>query len=177
MIAIAVVDENWSLGKDGKLLVHLSGDLKYFKEKTIGKTIIMGRKTFEGMGGRLLPGRETVILSGDPDFDSGCKVCRSLFETFEYLEGKRGEDLFAAGGEAVYKLFLPYCDTFFITKIFAAYEADRHFPNLDERPDCFSCEPASDVIEENGVRYQFFKYTRKQNGRDKRDNCGEEPCN
>ena len=160
MNAIAVVDENWGLGKDGKLLTHLSGDLRYFKEKTLGKTIILGRKTFESMGGRLLPGRETVILSRDSGFAQGCKVLRDLDEALTFVSGKNGEDVFVAGGEAVYRLFLPYCDTFYITKLYASFEADRFFPNLDEAPDVFKTEWSGAVLEEKGVRYQFFMYKR-----------------
>ena len=63
MNAIVVVDKNWCIGKDGGLLVHLSKDLKYFKEKTIGKTLIVGRKTLESFpGGKPLPGRKTIML-------------------------------------------------------------------------------------------------------------------
>jgi len=160
MNAIAVVDENWGLGKDGKLLVHLSGDLKYFKEKTIGKTIIIGRKTYESLGKRLLPDRETVIVSKNMKYDPGCMVCRSLEETLRYVKGRRPGDVFVAGGEAVYTLFLPYCDTFFITKIQASYEADRFFPNLDKL-DRFYIDKSSGVVEENGVKYRFFKYVRE----------------
>lgn len=160
MNAIAVVDENWGLGKDGKLLVHLSGDLRYFKGKTLGKTIIIGRETFEGMSGRILPGRDTVVLSRNPHFKADCPVCHSLEETFGFLREKPGDELFVAGGEAVYRLFFPYCGRFYITKIFDAFEADRFFPNLDAEPERFTAFKSGEVMEENGVRYQFFEYVR-----------------
>ena len=64
MNIIVVVDENWNIGKDGGLLVHLSGDLKYFKEKTYGKTVVVGRKTLESFpGGKPLPGRTNIVLT------------------------------------------------------------------------------------------------------------------
>ena len=137
MKAIVAVDENWGIGSCGKLLVHLPGDLKYFKSKTLGNTIIIGRETFDSMGGKLLPGRQTLILSKNGDLKPGCPVLHSLDETLKYVKGRRSEELFVAGGEIIYKLFLPYCDTFFVTKIYKAFEADRYFPNLDERPDDF----------------------------------------
>ena len=161
MIAIAVVDENWGLGNDGKLLARLPGDLKHFKEKTLGKTVIMGRKTFESMSGKLLPGRETVILSRDAGFKPGCTVLRSLDEVLGYVKGLPGDGVFVAGGEEIYRLFFPYCGTFFITKLYAAFEADRHFPNLDESPEAFTVKKSGGVMEENGVKYQFFEYTKK----------------
>jgi len=160
MNAIAAVDKNWGLGMNGKLLAHLPGDLRYFKEKTLGKTIIIGRETFESMSGKLLPGRGTVILSRNMDFKAECPVFHSLEETLGGLENKVGEDVFVAGGEAIYRLFLPYCDRFYITKLYAAFEADRHFPDLDESPEMFALKTASDVMEENGVGYQFFEYAR-----------------
>ena len=160
MNAIAIVDENWGLGKDGKLLIHLPGDLKYFKEKTLGKTIIIGRKTFDSLGKRLLPDRETVIVSQNMKYDPGCMVCRSLEEALRYVKGRRPDDVFVAGGEAIYNLFLPYCDTFFITKIQASFEADKYFPNLDSS-NRFYIDKSSAVVEENGVKYRFYKYTRE----------------
>jgi len=160
MNAIVIVDQNWGIGKSGQLLVHLPGDLKYFKEKTLGNTIIMGRETFDSMGGRLLPGRESVILSRNENFKPGCHVCKSLDETLEYVKDKPSENVFVAGGETVYRLFLPYCDKFFITKMYAEFEADRFFPNLDEQPENFKVVRESEITSENGVKYQFFEYAR-----------------
>ena len=74
MKAIAALDRNWAIGRDGKLLCHIPGDLKYFKEQTLGKTLVMGRKTLESLpGGSPLPGRENVIIS------------RTLPESDEYI--------------------------------------------------------------------------------------------
>jgi len=160
MNAIVIVDKNWGIGNGGKLLAHLPGDLKYFKEKTIGNTIIIGRETFVGMGSKLLPGRETIVLSTKEDFNPGCLVCSSLDDTFKNIAGKEPETLFVAGGESVYRLFLPYCNKIFVTKINAAFEADRYFPNLDANPDEFSVTRQSDMICENSIEYRFFEYNR-----------------
>ena len=161
MNAIAVVDENWGLGKDGKLLAHLPGDLKYFKGKTLGKTIIIGRETFDSMGRTTLPDRETVVLSENPEFNAQCTVCRSREETLDYIKSKPDDELFIAGGEAIYRLFFSRCDKFFITKLYATFDADRYFPNLDRRRDEFEIKEAGAALEENGIRYQFFEYIRK----------------
>jgi dihydrofolate reductase len=162
MNAITVVDQNWGIGHNGKLLVHLPGDLKYFKEKTTGKTVIIGRETFDSMGGKLLPGRKTLILSRNTSLKPDCPVFHSLEDTIAYVKNKQEEELFVAGGEAIYRLFLPYCDTFFITKIHKAFEADRYFPNLDESPDEFKMHWSGNIMEENAVKYQFFEYRRKK---------------
>jgi len=163
MNAIVVADQNWGIGCGGKLLAHLPGDLNYFKEKTLGNTIIIGRETFDSMGGRLLPGRETLILSRNPDFKADCPVFHSLEETLEYVKDKPGEKIFVAGGEAIYRLFLPFCDAFFVTKILKEFEADRYFPNLDASPEEFAVNWSSDIMEENAVKYQFIKYIKQYN--------------
>ncbi|MCI8630743.1 MAG: dihydrofolate reductase [Firmicutes bacterium] len=177
MKAIAVVDKNWGIGKDGALLVHLPGDLKYFKENTLGKVLIMGRKTLESLpGGKALPGRTTIVLSGDENYEpkaaEGARTlpCTSFDElmatllSLEFAEGiDLEDDVIAAGGESIYKQFLPYCNEILITKIDAEFDADKHFENLDELADCgmMKITYESEVMEENGVRYRFLKYSRQ----------------
>ena len=158
MNAIAVVDENWGIGRNGKLLVYLPSDLKYFKDKTLGKTVIMGRETFSGIG-RPLKGRETIVLSRSQNYKPGCLVFRSLDELLECLKSKNSEDVFVAGGETVYRQLLPYCGRFFITKMQGRFEADRHFPNLDVGAE-FSIVWSSGWMEENSIKYQFTEYKR-----------------
>lgn len=159
MNIIVVVDEKWNIGKDGTLLVHLPGDLKYFREKTLGKTVVVGRKTLESFpGGRPLPGRENIVLTRNMACDyHGCHIYHSKQELLEALEGK---DVFIAGGAEVYRQFLEDCDTFFVTKIYETFEADRSFPNLDEM-NGIQVTWQSDMQEEKGIRYQFFEYKRK----------------
>ena len=161
MKAIVVVDENWNIGRDGGLLVHLSGDLKYFKERTIGKTIVIGRKTLESFpGGKPLPGRPNLVLTRNPEYrPEGVQLFNSKEQLMEHLGGDT-ENVFICGGENIYRQFIEDCDTFYVTKIYAAYPADRSFPNLDERGD-MEVTWSSDVQEEKGIRYQFFEYTRK----------------
>ena len=162
MKAIVVVDENWGIGKDGQLLVHLPGDLAYSKEKTLGKTIIVGRKTLESFpGGKPLPGRRNIVLTENQSFDKdNCAICNDLDELFDEIAQLDGEDIFVVGGACIYELFLPYCDDVFVTRIQAAYDADRHFPNLDQS-DGFVKTWQSDLMEEKGVKYRFEKYSRK----------------
>jgi dihydrofolate reductase len=162
MKAIVVVDDNWGIGKDGQLLVHLPGDLAYFKEKTLGKTIIVGRKTLESFpGGKPLPGRRNIVLTENQSFDKdNCSICNDLDELFDEIAQLDGEDIFVVGGACIYELFLPYCDDVFVTRIQAAFDADRHFPNLDQS-DSFVKTWQSDLMEEKGVKYRFEKYSRK----------------
>ena len=156
MKAIAVLDRNWAIGRDGKLLCHIPGDLKYFKEQTLGKTLVMGRKTLESLpGGSPLPGRENVIISRTLPESDEYIVKRSVEEVLEYC---RGKDVFIAGGETVYRQFLDYCDEFLITHIDEEFDADAYFPNLAELGMKKVWE--SEEYEEKGHKYRFAKYTR-----------------
>ena len=161
MKAIVVVDENWGIGREGGLLVHLSGDLKYFKQKTMGKSMVLGRKTLESFpGGKPLPGRPNLVLTRNPEYQpEGVQIFNSKEELMEYL-GPDTENVFVCGGENIYRQFLEDCDQFYVTKIYDSYPADRSFPNLDERED-MEITWESEVQEEKGIRYQFFEYTRK----------------
>lgn len=161
MKAIVVADKNWGIGCNNKLLVHLPGDLKYFKDKTLGKTVVMGRETFESLPGKKpLPNRKNVVLTRNADYDAGCSICRSRQELMKMTKAGDTEDLFIIGGEKVYREFLPYCDTCYVTKIDKSYEADKFFPNLDEDEE-FEVVWESEIKEENGTRYQFVEYRRK----------------
>ena len=161
MKLILAADEKWGIGRDGGLLCHLPGDLKFFKEKTTGKTVIMGRVTLESLPGKKgLPGRRNLVLTRDETYQAErAEVVSSEEELWSALTGTPTDDVFVIGGAKVYQEFLPYCDTCYITKIYADLNADRFFTNLDE-DDQFTCEALSDVQEENGIRYQFYQYTR-----------------
>lgn len=159
MNAIVVVDENWNIGRDGGLLVHLPGDLKYFKERTYGKTVVVGRKTLESFpGAKPLPGRKNVVLSRNQDYrPKDCTVYHSKDELVKALEG---EEVFISGGEQIYRQFMEDCQRFYVTKIYDSFPADRSFPNLDEMGE-LAITWKSDIQEEKGIRYQFFEYTRE----------------
>lgn len=161
MRMILAADEKWGIGKDGKLLCHLSGDLKYFKETTMGKTVVMGRVTLESLpGGKGLPGRKNIVLTRDSDFFAeNVETVSSEEELWSALTGTKQEDVFIIGGAQVYKTFLPFCDKCFVTKIYGDFDADRFFVDLDKDPG-FSCHALSEVLEENGIKYQFFEYER-----------------
>lgn len=160
MNAIVAVDSNWAIGKDNQLLLHLPGDLQYFKEKTSGKVVVMGRTTLGTLpSGKPLKNRTNLVLSGNPDFQPDCPVFRTIEELLSYLKGFDPEDIFVIGGEMVYRQLLPLCDRVYVTKIEEAFQADKYFPNLDkmeewkligqEAPRC-----------ENGVTYRFTVYER-----------------
>ena len=157
MNAIVNVTENWGIGQDNRLLVTISDDLKRFRRLTTGRTVILGRKTLETFpGGRPLRGRRNLILSGNPSFYvNGATVVHSLAELRQAV--LPDEPLSVIGGASIYELLLPYCDAAYITRTLISPPADRFFPNLDELPGWELAE-ASEVLEENGVRFQYLDY-------------------
>ena len=162
MELILAADENWGIGKGGELLCRIPGDLKYFKERTMGKIMVMGRATLESLPGRKgLPGRTNYVLTSDTSYEAeNAQVVHSTGELMTALKDAEPDHVMVMGGERVYREFLPLCTVCYITKIYEKFDADRFFVNLDEDPD-FTCEAVSGVKEENGIKYQFFKYTRR----------------
>ncbi|HKK96176.1 MAG TPA: dihydrofolate reductase [Anaerovoracaceae bacterium] len=162
MNLIVAVDQNWGIGKNGQLLTKISGDMKFFKETTMGKVVVMGRRTFESIPSKkALPGRTNIILTKNKKYNApGCQIVTSKEELCDVVLSYNKEDVFLIGGENIYKDCLEYCDTLYITKIYDTFEADRHMVNIDSS-DGFNITWESEIMEENGVKYQFFKYERK----------------
>lgn len=153
--------KNNVIGKDNGLVWKLPNDLKRFKEKTTGHTIIMGRKTFESLGG-ILPDRKHIILSRNPDFniDSDCvKVVHSLLELEEYMNDE--EEHFVIGGAIIYNLLMPYCKKMYVTQLDKDFEGDTVFPRIsDEQWKEVSREKGPD----DGINdfdYEYITYVRK----------------
>ena len=133
MNIIVAVDKNWAIGNKGQLLVAIPADQKMFREETMGKVVVMGRKTLESLpGGQPLHGRTTIVLTHDKSYKvKGAAVCHDLNEALEELKKYPSEDIFICGGQGVYEQFLPYCNVAHVTYIDYAYEADTYFPNLE----------------------------------------------
>ena len=158
MNLIVAVDENWAIGKGGDQLAYISADLKRFKELTTGHPVILGRKTLATFpGGKPLKGRRNLILSATPGYTvDGADI----FANVDSLLAAATEDAFVIGGESVYRALLDHCHTAYVTKIHAAFPADRWFPDLDAHPDWTIAEE-SEVLEEQGIRFHYVTY-RKQ---------------
>lgn len=161
MKLIAAVSENWGIGKDNGLLFNIPKDMKFFREQTLGKVVILGRKNLESFpGAKPLPKRTNVILTRNKDFTvGGAIVCTSIDEVTALPFDK--EDMFVIGGAEIYREMLPLCDTCYITKVKEFAEADRFMVNLDEVADWEKTEE-SEEIEDNGHIITFTKYERKK---------------
>ncbi|MBQ3224738.1 MAG: dihydrofolate reductase [Oscillospiraceae bacterium] len=161
MNIIASADIGWGIGRGGELLYHIPEDMRYFKEMTTGKTVIMGRATlFSLPGGKPLPKRRNIILSTTLDEVEGAEVCKTPAEIAALLKDEKSEDIFVIGGESVYRDMLPFCDTAYITRVEAMSEADRHLVNLDDSPD-WEIVRRSPMYAHNGVCFKFVTYKRK----------------
>lgn len=161
MNIIAAVDRNWGIGLQGRLLVTIPSDQKWFQQMTKGKVIVAGRKTLLTFpNGLPLPARENIILTSDRGFQiKGARIARSMEEALYMLSGYREEDIFIAGGESIYRQFLPYCKVAHITSIDYEYQADAYFPNLDKLPEWKLTED-SDEQTYFDLEYTFRKYER-----------------
>ena len=159
MKAIVAVDDKWGIGLQGKLLFTIHQDLHQFKERTIGNTIVMGRKTLNTFpGGKALPGRRNVVLSHGEQCDVSVVTVNNIAELLR-LTGK-GDDVFVVGGEMVYDELLDFCDTVYVTKVDGDYHADAHFPNLDLDLD-WVLSKESEPLSENDYQFTFCEYTKK----------------
>lgn len=160
MDAIAAVDLDWGIGLEGKLLYRISADLRRFRQLTLGKTVILGRKTLETFpGGRPLPGRTNLILSRRPAYSvPGAEV----FPDLAALLAVAPEDSMVIGGESVYRALLPRCRRVFLTRVLTRSPADAYFPVLSEESGWRLAEEGP-VEEENGLPFQYLTYLREGN--------------
>ena len=127
---IVAIASNRAIGKDNRLLWHLSDDLKRFKKLTTGHTLIMGRNTFLSLPNGALPNRRHIVISDMPgERFEGCEMARSMEEAVE-LAGTTGE-CFVIGGGMVYRKFLPLAGKLYLTRVHASFEADTFFPEID----------------------------------------------
>ena len=163
MNMIVAADKNWGIGKKGKLLTHLSGDLKYFKERTLGKAVVMGRKTLESLpGGRPLPGRTNIVLTANPDYEKeGCIIVRNMDELREKCAEFPADGVMIIGGASLYNRLMEECESLFITKIYEEFEADAFIKDADDLSG-YNVVWQSEVQEEHGIKYQFFEYKREK---------------
>lgn len=162
MNLIVAVDKNWAIGFKGKLLVTIPDDHKLFRQETLGKVVVMGRKTLESLpGGRPLPGRTNIVLTSNRDFKGkDVLVFHTMEELMEHLKSCREEDIYIIGGESIYRQFLPVCKTAHVTFIDYAYQADVYFPDLDKEKG-WMLELESEEQTYFNLIYTFRKYVRR----------------
>ena len=159
---IAAVADNQVIGNHNSLIWHIPADLKYFKEKTMGHSLIMGRKTFDSIG-RPLKGRTTIILTRQRNYTApeGCLVAHKLQDAIGMADSSK--DVFIAGGEQIYRqaISLEGVDRMYITRVFGSFEGDAFFPEIDQNTwELVECED-HDPDEKNAFAYSFQTFRRR----------------
>jgi len=160
--AIVAVSENNAIGHENKLPWNLPEDLKYFKRKTLGKPVLMGRKTFESLG-KALPGRINIVLSRQADLQlpHGVLLYDSLDAALQKLEDDGTEEAFVIGGGHVFAEAMPLIDSLYITRVHTIIkEADTFFPEVDHSHWKLVWEEAHEADEKNNYAYTFEHYER-----------------
>ena len=145
---IACVDSNYAIGYENELLFHIPSDMIRFKELTMGKTVIMGRKTYESIG-KTLPGRQNIVLTNSEI--PGVQTAKSIEEAVKLSEN----DIFVIGGSSVYEQFLPFADDIFLTEIYGAAEhADSYFPRFSKKE--FVLDSSEEVLSWGVMLYNHY---------------------
>lgn len=163
MNLIVAVDKNWGIGYENKLLISIPEDMRFFREETTNKVVIMGRKTLETFpGGKPLKNRVNIVITSKPNFTvNDAIVVHSVEEALEAVKEYKSEDVYVIGGASIYEQMLDYCDVAHVTKIDYAYQADTYFPNLDKRDD-WVITAESDERTYYDIEYAFYKYEKKK---------------
>ena len=155
---IWAMGRNGVMGKDNGMPWRLPRDMAFFKEQTIGKPVVMGRKTWESFGGRPLKDRTNIVMTRDSEYTSqDAQIIHSLEEALEYANN---QELMIIGGAQIYEKWLPYADRLLVTRIDEDFEGDTVFPDIDWT--CWTlCEEIPGVRDEkNPYDYRFYIYNR-----------------
>lgn len=159
MELIASATRDWGIGIRGGLVRRLKDDMRFFREKTAGSVVILGRATLESFpGGKPLKNRTHIVLSAKEGYSpEGVTVCASVPAALAEVKRLHAEKVFVIGGASVYRAFLPYCQSAYITRMDISAEADRFLPDLDREPGWELTDPGEEM-ECDGVSFRFTKY-------------------
>ena len=161
---IAAVAENNAIGKDNDLIWDLPDDMQFFKDKTLGTSVIMGRKNYESIPEkyRPLPKRENIVMTRSKNYDApGSRVVNTLEEAIDNAD--KDYEIFVIGGAEIYKLALDkdLIDTMYITEIHAEFDADAFFPEFDKSKWNMKILGEHQMDEKHDYAFTFKVYTRK----------------
>ena len=160
--AIVAVANDWSIGKDGKMLYHLPKDLRFFQAATKDHVVVCGRKTLQSLpGNKPLKDRSTICICTKENNRDDC-FCINDFDKAITLvkELSKTQDVWIIGGQLIYEKFIDLCEDVWVTKIDANSEGDTYFPNLDSRDD-FELVWETEPEDDNGYSIKFCEYRKK----------------
>jgi dihydrofolate reductase len=156
---IVAMDENGLIGRDNDLPWRLPNDLKRVKEITSGHTIVMGRKNYESIG-HPLPDRRNIIITRNTEYTvDGCEIIYNPDPILNEVDSE--EEVYIFGGSEIYKIFLPFVKTIYITRINHSFEGDTYFPEINWDEWHESCREVHGIDEKNKYPHTFYIYDRK----------------
>ena len=162
MNLIAAVDSLGGIGINGNMLYNIPEDLRYFKQMTYGKVVVMGHNTLQSLPHACpLAGRTNIVLTNITDLTAdNCIFCNSLNDLWQMIAPYDGNDVFVIGGETVYAQLMTYCARAYITKIYSSMPADRFFPDIENAANWILIYE-SVIKEYNGIRFSFREYVNR----------------
>jgi dihydrofolate reductase len=162
MISIIVaVSEDWGIGKNNELLWHISEDLKRFKRLTSGNTVIMGKRTWESLPRRPLPGRTNIVLTDDKtETIENAVTAYSIEDSLSKCQ--TDGEIFVIGGGSIYRQFLPIADRLYITHVHKKAPADIYFPEIDLKIWKITEQEVFKTDDEESLIYTYSIYEKKK---------------
>ena len=160
IIAIVHADKQWGIGKNNDMMFSLPLDMKFFRQTTMGHTVVMGGNTLRSFPNQKpLKNRVNIVLTRGQVCDE-CVCVHSYEELKNELKRRENEEIFIIGGGEVYRELVPYCHAALVTKVEADGGAQVFFPNLDENED-FVCVDEGKPLQDNGYTIRFTRYENK----------------
>ena len=158
---VVAASDNHAIGKDNQLLWHLPKDMRFFKNTTWALPILMGRKTFESLGNKVLPGRMNIIITRQANKQyEGAKVVTTLEEAIELANQNNYKELMVIGGGEIYTMAMPFAQTIYLTRVHTNIEGDTYFPELGSEWVKESSEPQL-ADEKHAFNFDFEIWQRK----------------
>lgn len=166
---IAAVAENGVIGNENDLPWHLPRDLKWFKETTRGHAVVMGRKTFDSLGGKPLPQRVNVVLTRNKSYEAmGAEVVHTWGAALEKAaaaeQARGGDEVFILGGEQIYRMAMSEADRLYITRVHGTFGGDARFPEIAQASWRQTFSESHGADEKNAYALTFEKYKRAGSG-------------
>lgn len=158
---VVAMDRNHVMGLNNDLPWHLPNDLKFFKAKTTGHTMIMGRKTYDSLGGPLPNRKSVVVTSQDNFYPEEVDVIHDIDTIKEWNKKNPDEEFMVIGGATIFEQVLPYVDRMYITWIDASFEGDTYFPSFPEEDFILTSKEKGEKNEKNPYDYYYLQYDRK----------------
>jgi dihydrofolate reductase len=157
---IVAIAKNNGIGKDNKLLWHISADMKRFKKITTGHTVIMGKNTFHSLPSGPLKNRRNIVITDNPaDRFEGCEMAHTIDEALALCD--KHKENFVIGGASVYRQFMPHATKLYLTRVNQSFDADTFFPEINPGEWEEISRELPEMEENHEFQYEFIVLKRK----------------